>query len=836
MVELWLQSNLTNEWISVDVDNTLSISVNKSFEEIEDFTTRKSTFTKTFEIPQTKKNNDFFRSCFMVNSSDFSSAIVVNGVIKYAGADVFNGQLRLNKIINNLNGGTYEVFMTETLPDLSLTLQDIKLTELEFTGMTHELTYDNIVSTWSYTGGSYTNYTGITGNILYPLIHGGYNQDEYFSSFDTSSTGFTNSNYPIQPSQFAPWVNAKYMIDEMFSRTNFTYNSSFFNDPYFQGIFVLAKSNDTMGAKSSSASTENQNVFRANDDRTFIDFADGNYDTNYFKGFILRNELDDPLNIFSPSLSFQNRGHFFTTAVAGVYKFLFSFEVSVRSSFLPATYLNIAVKDVDDGTIYTQVQGLTIFNSSNPTAYGTMYLNATIPAGRRVAMYYSRQSTGGDPDAELYFLSADWELYSSPVLSNSENILLQDNLPAQTTCLDFFKGIVEHFNLVVIPTGENSVLIEPWDNYFSSGNTLDWSQKLDLASSYTLEPTNNLTKEYILEFADSTDKHSVLNIQNRNEKFGTTIYVDTEPFHTGVITQTSIFQPLPISTFDDETESNILIPHLYTWNRGAQGYTAQYTPTASELRLGFYLGLMDSKITGTTTTYYILSGTTSVGHTKYPAISHLSSYEYSASTFSDLNYKNQYDYWQVWNNSYQGYTFNDVFNDFWLGRISQLYEPDTKIFQGTFKLTPEEIKSIKFNDRVYFLEAYWRLYEMVDADITDVSLVDCKFLKLPYDLPPQTYIAPTYSQAEAPYNPIPTGSTYSSLFYSDVNITSMCNETAGIFQYWSNCSTISSGCSIWTDSGATTYADEGTLLKVVGGDNNIYQVGDYGVISVLSTC
>jgi hypothetical protein len=93
-------------------------------------------------------------------------------------------------------------------------------------------------------------------------------------------------------------------------------------------------------------------------------------------------------------------------------------------------------------------------------------------------------------------------------LSNSENILLQDNLPAQTTCLDFFKGIVEHFNLVVIPTGENSVLIEPWDNYFSSGNTLDWSQKLDLASSYTLEPTNNLTKDYILEFADSTDKHS----------------------------------------------------------------------------------------------------------------------------------------------------------------------------------------------------------------------------------------------------------------------------------------------------------------------------------------
>lgn len=835
MVELWLQSNLTNEWISVDVDNTLSISVNKSFEEIEDFTTRKSTYTKTFTIPQTKTNNDFFRSCFMVNSSDFSSAIVVNGVIKYGGADVFNGQLRLNKIFNELAGGSYEVFMTESLPSLSLTLQDIKLTELEFTGMTHELTYDNIVSTWSYTGGSYNNYSGITGNIVYPLIHGGYDPQQYFSSFDLSSTGFTNSNYPIQPAQFAPWVNAKYLIDEMFSRTNFTYESSFFNDPYFEGIFCLAKSNDTMGARTSSASTENQNVFSANDNRTYIDFADGNYDTNYFKGFILRNELNDPLNIFSPSLSFQNRGHFFTTAVAGVYKFLISMKISVRFSYLPSTYLNIAIKDVDDGTIYGQIQGLTIFNLSSPTEYNDMLINATIPAGRRVALYYARQSSGGDPDAELYFLSASLELYSSPILVGSDNVLLQDNLPAQTTCLDFFKGIIQHFNLVVIPTGENSVLIEPWDNYFSSGNTLDWSQKLD-TTAYSLEPTNSLTKEYKLEFADSPDKLSVLNIQNRNEKFGTTIYVDTEPFHTGVITNTSIFQPLPISTFDDATESNILIPHLYTWNRNAEGATAPYVPTASEIRLGFFLGMMNSEITGITKTYYILSGTTAIAHTLYPAISHLSSYEYSASTFSDLNYQNQYDFWQVWNNSYQGFTTNDVWGDFWNGRITQLYEADTKIFEGQFKLTPEDIKSIKFNDKVYFLEAYWRLYEMVDADITDVSLVNCKFLKLPYDLPAKTYIAPTYQQATAPFNPTPTGTTYSSLFYSDVNILSMCNQTAPIYQYWSNCSSVSAGCSLYTTSAATTFVDEGTLLKVVGGDNNIYQVGDYGVVSVLSTC
>lgn len=835
MVELWLQSNITNEWIAVDVDTSLSISLNKSFEEIEDFTTIKSNYTKTFTIPQTKRNNDFFKSCFMVNSSNFQDAIVVNAVVKYGGSDVFNGQLRLNKIVNQEEGGIYEVFMTETLPDLSIQLGEIKLTELDFTDLTHELTYDTLVSTWSYSGGSYENYTGLTGTILYPLGFYGYDNTQYYSEFISGSSGFTDSGNPLAVEQFAPWVNVKYLIDQMFNRIGFTYESDFFNTEYFLGLFGLAKGNDLMGVRTATGNTENQNVFRAEDNRTYIDFAEGNYDTNYFKGFILRNELNDPLNIFSPSISFQNRGHFFTTAVSGVYKFKFGFTASVRYSYLPATYLNIAVKDVDDGTIYTQVQGLAIFNLSSPTSYGDFYLNANIPAGRRVAMFYSRQSTGGDPDAELYFQSAYWELWTSPILLAANNVLLQDNLPKQTSCLDFFKGIIQHFNLVVIPTGEKSVLIETWNDYFSSGRVLDWSQKLDISSSYSLEPTNTLQKEYILEFKDSDDALCFLNKQNQNQQFGTYRYIDTAPFHTGIITHTSVFEPLPISTFDDETESNILIPHIYTLNKGGESPENIHTPVGSEIRLGWYMGLMDATITGSPVNIYILSGNTPVGHSTYPAISHLSSYEYSISTFSDLNYGNQYDFWQRPNNSYVGYTFHDVFHDFWEGRFSQLYEPDVKIFEGSFKLTPEEIKDIQFNDKVYFQEAYWRLYEMTDADITDLSLTKCKFIKLPYDLVPNDLIPPTYQQAVAPITPIPTGTTYSHLFYQDVNITSLCDETAFIYQYYSNCSTLSAGCSLWQDNPPTAFVSEGTLLKELGG-NTIYQVIEYGILTNLTSC
>lgn len=835
MVELWLQSNITDAWVSVDVDNSLSISLTKSYEEIEDFTTRKSNFTKTFNIPQTKRNNDFFRSCFMVNSSNFEDAIVVNAVVKYGGADVFNGQLRLNKIINEANGGSYEVFMTQTIPDLSISLQEIKLTELDFTDLTHELNYDNIVSTWSYTGGSYSNYTGLTGTILYPLGHYGYDLNQYYTQFSGGTNGFTYSGSPLPTTQFAMWVNVKYLIDQMFSRIGFTYESDFFESDYFTGLFALAKNTDTMGAKQVSGSTDNANVFRASDNKTYIDLADGNYDNAYFKGFILRNEENDPLNIFSPSISFQNRGHFFTTAVAGEYKFKFGFEASVRFSYLPSTYLNVAIKDVDDGTIYNKIEALTIFNLNAPTKYGDIYLNATIPAGRRVALYYSRNNGAGDPTAELYFLSAYWELWTSPIISTSQNVLLQDNLPQQTSCLDLFKGVIEHFNLVVIPTGEKSVSIQTWNDYFSSGRVLNWSQKLDISKSYSLEPTTTLQKEYILEFNDSDDYLCWLNKNNRNQQFGTYRYIDTTPFHQGILTQTSLFQPLPISTYDNQTESNILIPHIYNWVSNASTIEGKAQPTGSELRLGWFQGMLDATIEGNPVDIWILSGITAVPHSTYPAISHLSSYEYSASTFSDLNYGNQYDFWQAPNNTYVGFTAHDVYNDFWRGRFNQLYEPDTKIFQGSFKLTPEEIKDIQFNDKVYFQEAYWRLYEMSDADITDISLVECKFIKLPYDLTPVDLIPPTYEQSVSPVVPTPTGTTYQHLFYSDTSTINICNETAVIYPYWSNCSIIGAGCSLWTSSGATTYVSEGTLVKETG-SNTIYQVIEYGILTNFTSC
>ena len=840
MVELWLKSNLTGVWENIGLGNDLVISITKSFEDIEDFTSRQSSYSKTFQIPQTDNNNRFFRDAFMVNGSSFSTSVVVGAVIKYAGADVFNGECRLNKIGVEVNGGYYEVFLTQTLPDFALSIGDVKLTDLDFSGLTHTLDYDNIVSTWSYSGGSYDSYSGLTGKVLYPLAHYGYDINQYYSEFNTGLSGFTQSGKPLSNTQFAPWISAKYLIDQIFQRSQYTYDSSFFNSEYFNGIFALAKTQSSQGAYISSAATENQNVFSVDANYRFYDNADGNFDNTFIKGFILTRELNDPLNIFSPSINFQNRGHFFTAAVDGTYKFKVGFSMFVRDGYYP-TYVNIALKDVDTGQIYNKVEGLVIFATTELTEYGNIYLNCDLTAGSRVGFYYSRVSTAGIPSQQLGIWNAYWELYSSPILAGSQNVLFQNNLPTEITCLDFFKGIVSLFNLVVIPQGENNLLIEKWDDYFSSGVERDWSQKLDLAAGYTLEPTNQLKKEYVVKYKDSDDRFGVINKNDRNWQFGTYRYISNTGFHNGTEIIEIPFEPLPISTFDTETQSNILIPHIYTWNTNINQDTTgtditAFQPLGSGIRLGFYNGMLDSKITGTTTNWYMLSGATSVAHTTYPAISHLSSYEYLPSTFSDLNIGNQYDYWQIPNNDYVGYTEHSVWNDFWASRIDPLYDADTKIFTGTFKLSPVDVNDIDFNDKVYFQNAWWRLLEMTDADITDVSMVQCQFIKLPYTPAVVELIPPTYEQATPPSpTPTPSASTYTHNVYVSTSINALCSETATINLVYSNCSILSAGCSVFSDNTATTPISEGTLLKV-GGSSTIYQVIEYGILTNFYTC
>jgi hypothetical protein len=136
---------------------------------------------------------------------------------------------------------------------------------------------------------------------------------------------------------------------------------------------------------------------------------------------------------------------------------------------------------------------------------------------------------------------------------------------------------------------------------------------------------------------------------------------------------------------------------------------------------------------------------------------------------------------------------------------------------------------------VYFLEAYWRLLNMVDADITQTTLVECEWIKLPYTQVAEPLIGPTFEQAPFLPVPTPTSSGFATAVFTGNTITNLCAEIGVLGVVYSNCNAITEGCSVFFDTGATQPLPEGSFIKLPS-TPTIYQVVEYGVLSEFYIC
>ena len=818
MVQL-LGKNENNQWVNLDLSSDLVISLNRSIEEIEDITQRRTAFSKTFEIPGTSNNETFFKSAFDVNVTDFNSTIQVDCLIQSGGNDIFRGSLRLNKITVTPNGNLYELYILEDTISLSTTLQGITLCDLDFTDIDHEVNYDNIVLSWNYSGGSYDSYSGIVGKILYPLAHTGYDTSIGFGEWNFGVSGLTNSGTPLSIGQFKPWINAKYLFDKLFEYGEFSYTSEFLNSDYFNSIFVLAGTSDTSATNILGDRPENQNFFRVNYEGTNYFYPpEGtypSYDYTAYQTVVFNTEEYDYLNQYTlsnfPESGAGTGGNHYLVPIDGTYQFRIKQTMFLYGITYAPTYVNVVLRDIDSGSIedsYTNV----VIPVGSPTTY-EFFFSATLTQGQRLSVQFNRVTTAGDPSNTIGFtpLSNFYESYVAPtIIPSLGTIKMNDNLMCMNG-LDYMKNIIELFNLTVIQNQERNLIIEPYVNYLSSqsGNTLDWSSKLDYSQSYQIEPLDySLQKELIFTYTQGSDYRSVRHKENFDEIFGQKIFFKDSKVLSGSQTIESKFESVPTEAVGT-SGTTMVVPSLYDFQ---EDQTPQYRPVSTGMKIGFYTGLVPFYTASTDTTlatYYIQSGTTSMSHNFYPCVNHLSRLTDDINTqFSDLNFKPSWDYFKG-EADFELYTSNNVFNNFYKEYLNLLYSDDARLFTGKFKLTPEDITNINFNDTVYFLNSGWRLYQLKDGDITEEGIVECVFLKEPYETTKVDFVAPNYSGQSETRIPSPTPTPtpvycHSHNFYSSLNIDSVCERTTATYTYYSNCSTITIGCKVYTDSSCSS--------------------------------
>jgi hypothetical protein len=123
-------------------------------------------------------------------------------------------------------------------------------------------------------------------------------------------------------------------------------------------------------------------------------------------------------------------------------------------------------------------------------------------------------------------------------------VVMAENMP-DINQSDFVKDLVNRFNLVVLndPDNANNLIIEPYQDYISSGTTQYWTDKLDLSKEQVVKSTNELQKEkFVFTDLEGTDHLNEQYTGNFEQVYGAKTEYGGD-FSSGEANNFSIFVP-----------------------------------------------------------------------------------------------------------------------------------------------------------------------------------------------------------------------------------------------------------------------------------------------------
>ncbi len=241
-----------------------------------------------------------------------------------------------------------------------------------------------------------------------------------------------------------------------------------------------------------------------------------------------------------------------------------------------------------------------IFSNTAPNgASVNWFFSGTCQAGDFVKIFWKTAQSSNSGVAQITFRgfnqggvttpSPVWDLYNSPVVSSPTLVNFQKGMP-NIKSIDFFKAMVTMFNLIVIQDESNKTLrIEPYNWYYNDEDRIkrDWTEILDLNSSYKIEPLSfDLSKE--LNWTYSTvqgdkiqinqtlsgdngsvgDYYNTLFAAENGYTFGQYSYISQGNLLAGDQVYQLPFSALPTETVSGSTY--VVIPGVYQLNSAGQ--------------------------------------------------------------------------------------------------------------------------------------------------------------------------------------------------------------------------------------------------------------------------
>lgn len=697
----------------IDLYETEPLKLNFSIEDITS-TDAKSTFSRVFRVPSTLKNNEFFAMAFLIEGIDYDVTVKVPAEIEVGGAFFRAGHIRLQNIYRNEEQGRidYELLFLGETRDFSSLIGEKRLCDLDgnAAGYTHILNYANVVQSWNAFPQSTSGTAGLySGDILYPLAdHGNtYNGSGVAQESEIKTVGssrFTQNSHPLEPERFKPMIRAKSIIDMIFAQTPYTYTSSFLTGTFFKKIYVSAWGND---ASIEAQTNQTEQLMQV----TFPGIYSWTGVTNM--QIPCYNEVYDPGNNYSPN-PFPLPAFAYTCPLTGVYDFTASGYINA----VPDPFTGPA-----GGLVEIWVNG--VVAASGPFAssgISDVTLSTTLSAGDYVQMFtqWSANTNFGS-----YIEDATFTCTGAPGLLDPTFLL-----DCEYKQIDFLRDILKVFRCVMAPDKDNpnNFIIEPWISYVTTGETYDWSEKVDRTKDFQIEPLfYTQTDEIQFLFSEDEDWLNKYNQDAYKQVYGQLIFDSGNELLADTRDITVGFAPTPTIQVEGEAPTSTwIIPQPHTHD--SEGGATVHLPIKPVTRLLFYNGLK-----ATPATWYFNNGGVSTAWNQYPQVSYQEAPNPlvpPSSNGLNLNWDKWFAYYGTQVPNFNQYAGQSLFERYWSGYIGSLYNKYARRVTCHVILNSVDLQNFSFDDIIFIDGVYYIPEKIIDAPIGEKASVKVQLIKL----------------------------------------------------------------------------------------------------------
>jgi hypothetical protein len=749
---------ITAEGKPLDTFDDFGISLNYQIEDILDVTKRKTNFSKTIELPGTPNNNLFFEQIFDVNvdSTNFNPNISIPANIRIGDNEILNGRLQLLNIIIDNKDIRYEVIVAGSLRDIMSTFQDYYLSDLEFSKYNHTRDRDTIIKSWDYIQQVYGVPTQLESGegYVYPYIVNG-QSDDFLTKWYI---------YDAQPA-----VYVKTLMDELFRFSDYTYTSNFFESDYFKKLIIPYNE----GTLQIPEETQNQRFVNVGVDGSQPEYNLG--PTTGYKSIFGGQQIryEDPWKYNSDSfyffpldresgqvgdVVFQDNDNlwnefFYVTQDQGYYNITFNgqlfakweadfslFNIKWRGTgrleyiyylekVSPDGSSVIIDQPIGDGQYPTQyyVPSDEVYHASPwydtgaPMTFGLNAENVWLEAGDRIRIRFGTRwpsalqfqlDNGGSPndsdDIGLRMVLKEsfdvtptaLEISTTTSQSYGNEEIFMNSIVPKIKLKDFFLNIIKQFNLVVSdnPNKINDLIIEPRDNYFaSSQRVLDWTPKLDNDGDVTITPMSDLdANTFVYKYKKDEDYFNETYFQETSREYGEYTVQIINDFSKEIQKNELIFSPTPDASIGIQDR---VAPYFVDWPNNV------IEPRKVNFRILFYDGLLDCETFELRDDEFNDENVTTL--TQYP---YCGMWDNPYSPTEDLGFgRTDKIYWET-----SIYPVNNLFERFHKKTLESIIDPNSRLLEGLFFLTPKDIANFDFRDMIFLNGAYWRVNKISD--------------------------------------------------------------------------------------------------------------------------